>query len=79
LIYNKQQTDKKEIIMTNDELQVTEIQETDAVAAVQVVDEEVEVVSAMAADIVEDAADPNEAVSIEVEAVAEAEGEEDQN
>jgi hypothetical protein len=66
--------------MMNDELQVTEIQETDAVAAVQVVDDEVEVVAAMAADIVEDTADPNEAVSVEIEAVAEAEGEEeDQN
>jgi hypothetical protein len=63
--------------MINDELQVTEIQETDAVAAVQVVDEEVEVVAALAAEIVEDAADPNEAVSIEVEAVAEVEGEEE--
>jgi hypothetical protein len=64
--------------MTNDELQVTETQETDAVAAVSVVDEEAEVVVAMAAEIVEDAADPNEAVSIEVEAIAEVEGEEEE-
>jgi hypothetical protein len=76
---DKQQTDKKEIkIMTNDELQATEIQETDPIAAVQVANEEVEVVAAMA-EIVEDAADPNEEASDEVEAIAEAEGEEDQN
>jgi hypothetical protein len=65
--------------MTNDELQVTEIQETDPIAAVQVGNEEVEVIAAMA-EIVEDAADSDEAASDEVEAVAEAEGEEeDQN
>jgi hypothetical protein len=65
--------------MTNDELQATEIQETDAIAAAQVINEEVEVVAAMA-EIVEDAADPNEAVSVEVvEAVAEAEGEEEED
>jgi hypothetical protein len=58
--------------MMNDELQATEIQETDAIAAVQVASEEVEVVA-----VIEDAADPNEAVSNEVEAVAEAEGEEE--
>jgi hypothetical protein len=62
--------------MTNDELQGTEIQEGDAIAAVQVIDEEVEVVTAMA-EIVEDAADPNEEASVEVEAVADAEGEEE--
>jgi hypothetical protein len=78
LIYvNKQQTDKKELNMMNDEVQATEIQETDAIAAVQVVSEEVEVVAAMA-EVVEDAADPNEAVSDEVEVVAEAEGEEEE-
>jgi hypothetical protein len=67
--------------MTNDELQATQIQETDAVAAVQLVNEEVEVevVAAMAV-IDEDVAELNEAESVEVEAVAEVEGEEeDQN
>jgi hypothetical protein len=63
--------------MTNDEIQVSEIQETDAIAAAQVVDEEVEVIAAMAAEVVEDVADPNEAVSVEVEAVEEAVGEEE--
>jgi hypothetical protein len=63
--------------MTNDEIQVSEIQETDAIAAAQVVNEEVEVIAAMAAEVVEDVADPNEAVSVEVEAVEEAEGEEE--
>jgi hypothetical protein len=62
--------------MMNDEVQASEIQETDAIAAVQVAHEEVEVVAAMA-EVVEDAADPNEAVSNEVEVVAEAEGEEE--
>jgi hypothetical protein len=63
--------------MTNDEIQVSEIQETDAIAAAQGVDEEVEVIAAMAAEVVEDVADPNEAVSVEVEAVEEAVGEEE--
>jgi hypothetical protein len=71
---------QKEIrIMTNDELQVAEIQETDPIAAVQVANEEVEVVAAMA-EIVEVTADPDEAVSDEIEeieVVAEAEGEEE--
>jgi hypothetical protein len=62
--------------MMNDEVQAAEIQETDAIAAVQVASEEVEVVAAMAEDI-EDAADPNEAVSDEIEAAAEEEGEEE--
>jgi hypothetical protein len=61
----------------NDELQGTEIQETDPIAAVQLVNEEVEVVAAMA-EVVEDPADSNEAVSDEVEAVAETEGEEEE-
>jgi hypothetical protein len=65
--------------MTNDELQVAEIQETDPIAAVQVANEEVEVVAAMA-EIVEVTADPDEAVSDEIEeieVIAEAEGEEE--
>jgi hypothetical protein len=61
--------------MTNDELQATQIQETDSIAAVQAITDEVEVVAAMA-EIVEDVAAPNEAVSVEVEAVEEVEGEE---
>ncbi len=61
--------------MTNDEIQVTEVQDTDAIAAVQVLNEEVQVVSAMS-ESADDATDPNEDVSVEVEAVAEEEGEE---
>jgi hypothetical protein len=73
---NKQQIDKRSYNMMNDELQAAQIQETDAIAAVQVASEEVEAVAAMA-EVVEDAADPDEAVSDEVEAVAEEEGEEE--
>ena len=55
--------------MTNDELQASE---AGAIAAAQVVSDEVEAVSAMA-ELVDDVADPNEDVSVEIEAIAEAE------
>jgi hypothetical protein len=73
---NNQQNDKKEIkTMTNDE-QLTEVQDTDAIAAVQVISEEVEIVSAMS-ETVDESADPNEDVSVEVEAEVVEDGEEE--
>jgi hypothetical protein len=61
--------------MTNDE-QLTEVQDTDAIAAVQVINEEVEIVSAMS-ETVDESADPNEDVSVEVEAEVVEDGEEE--
>jgi hypothetical protein len=62
--------------MTNDELQVPE---AEAGAAAEVISGEVEVVAAMAVEIVDDSAVPNEAEIVEIEALElEAEGEEEE-
>jgi hypothetical protein len=70
---SKRQRKKGDKNMTNDDIQVTEIQETDPIAAIQIESDAVEAIAAVA-DI-EDVADPSEEAGVDDEVVAEAEAE----